>query len=250
MRKFLLAGLAILMAPTLAAADTITGTVTYLQRMMLPPDTVVEIVLQDSSRADASAKTLATYRIEAPGAPPYRFAFKYDPAQIDQAHTYTLRATATQGDKLLMTTDTAYPVLTRGAGTEAEMVMKMVASEEKMKPDSDFVNTYWKLLTLNGTEVPVASDQREPHVILRTDGSYNATVGCNMIRGGYAVDGAKVEFKPGPMTMMACVPPYGQFESDLIKALDAAESFGVSGESMELLDPTGGTLATFKAVYF
>ena len=150
MRKALLAALALAAAPTLAAAETVSGTVTYLQRMMLPPDSVVEIAFQDTSLADAPATTLATYRIEAPGAPPYAFAFDYDPAQIDEARSYTLRATVRQGDTLLMTTDTVYPVLTRGAGNEVEMVMKAVGqgSGTGETPDSDFVNTYWKLLTL------------------------------------------------------------------------------------------------------
>ncbi|NDR58244.1 YbaY family lipoprotein [Aliiruegeria sabulilitoris] len=250
MRRLFIALAALLMSPTLASAETITGTVSYLQRMMLPPDASVEILLQDVSRADAPAKTLVTYRIEAPGAPPYGFAIHYAPEQIDERLSYSLRASVKQGDKLLMTTDTAYPVLTRGAGTEVEMILRMVGGSEETKPDSDFVNTYWKLLTLNGEEVPVANNQREPHVILRSDGNYNATVGCNMILGGYEVSGAKVAFKPGPMTMMACIPPYDSFERDLVQALEAAASFGISGESMELLDPSGGTLATFRAVYF
>ncbi|SDI48876.1 YbaY family lipoprotein [Aliiruegeria lutimaris] len=250
MRRLFLALAALLMSPALASGETITGTVSYLQRMMLPPDAIVEIVLQDVSLADAPAKTLVTYRIEAPGAPPYGFAIHYAPEQVDERMSYGLRASVKQGEKLLMTTDTAYPVLTRGAGTEVEMILKMVSEPEASMPDSDFVNTYWKLLTLNGEEVPVANDQREPHVILRSDGTYNATVGCNMISGAYEVSGAEVEFKPGPMTMMACIPPYDSFENNLVKTLESAASFGISGESMELLDPAGGTLATFRAVDF
>ena len=97
MRRFFLAFLALLVTPAIAAADLITGKATYLQRMMLPPDAVVEITLQDVSRADAPAKVLATYRIEEPGAPPYAFAFQYDPAQIDERNSYTLRATVREG---------------------------------------------------------------------------------------------------------------------------------------------------------
>lgn len=252
MRRLVPVLLALALTPTFAAADVIKGTATYLQRMMLPPGSVVEIMMQDVSRADAPAKTLATYRIDNPGAPPYQFAFEYDPASIDERGSYSLRATVTNGDKLLMTTDTVYPVLTRGAGNEVEMVMKAVAqsgSEGSQKPNSDFVNTYWKVLTLQGQPVTVTENQKEPHLILRPDGSYNATAGCNMIAGGYEVEGAKVKFMPGPTTLMACVPPLDDYEAALIKVLGAAGSFGIDGESMELVDPAGGTLATFQAVY-
>ncbi|PRY25389.1 putative lipoprotein [Aliiruegeria haliotis] len=253
MRRLILATLALLLAPTLAAADMLTGTVTYLQRIMPPPGAVLEVTLQDISLADAPAKELATFTKTDLGGPPYRFAFKYDPATINPSNSYALRATITKDGALWMTTDTVYPVLTRGGGTEAEMILKMVAGmeESSAKPNSDFVNTYWKIETLGGEAIPAPQNsKREGHIILRADGNYSATVGCNMIQGGYAVDGAKVDFKPGPMTMMACVPPWDTLERTLVEVLGSAASFGISGETMELVDPAGGTLATFRAVYF
>lgn len=250
MRPALLALLAFLAAPSLASAEILTGTVTYLQRLMLPPTTTIEIALQDVSRADAPARTLATYRIPDPGAPPYRFAFAYDPARIDPSRSYTVMARVLVDEKLLMITDTAYPVLTRGGGTEVEMVMKMVGDTPPPKPDVDFVNTYWKILTLGGMSVEVQQDKREPHIILRTDGSYNATVGCNMIRGGYLLDGTEVSFQPGAATLMACPPPLDALERSLGQMLSSAARHRVQGEQMELLGPGDEVLATFQAVYF
>ncbi|MDV7142806.1 YbaY family lipoprotein [Tropicimonas sp. TH_r6] len=240
-----------LIAPALAAADTLSGTVTYLQRIAMPPDAVLTVEVQDVSRADAPAEVIAHQTIASPGNPPYAFAFDFDPETIDPAHSYSMRATMHQDGKLLMTTDQAYPVLTRGAGDSVEMVMKMVSeSDQAAKPDSPMVNTYWKLLTLKGEAVPVAKEGREAHLILRNDGNFSATVGCNQINGGYDITGADLGFTPGPMTMMACIPPFDRFEQDLVETLGTAAGFGISGESMELLDPAGGTLATFRAVYF
>ena len=245
MRRPLLLAFAIALTPVLAMADTITGTVTYLQRIVLPPDAVLEVDFQDVSRADAPARTLATYRMENLGTPPYPFAFQYDPAWVDEAISYRLRATVHEGDQLLMTTDTAYPVLTRGAGVEVEMVLKPVAP----KPDSDFINTYWKLLTLDGEAVPVSDNQPEPNLMLRVDGTYNATVGCNMIRGTYKADDATVSFGPGMMTRKACLPPLDRLEQSLARTLGAATGHRIKGENLDLLDASGKVLATFRAVY-
>ncbi|SNS23381.1 YbaY family lipoprotein [Tropicimonas sediminicola] len=250
MRSFLLALMALIGAPAPGIAETLTGTVTYLQRIMLPPSAEVVISFQDVSRADAPAEVLATYRIPEPGAPPYRFAFAYDPARIDPAHSYTVMARVIEGDRLLMITDTAYPVLTRGGGTDVEMILKMANDTPPPKPDVDFVNTYWKILTLGDTPIEVQDNAREPHVILRTDGSYNATVGCNMIRGGYELNGPSVRFLPGAATMMACPPPLDALERSLGEMLEAASEHRVSGEQMELVGPEGETLATFRAVDF
>lgn len=250
MPRLSLAALALALAPGLAAADTITGTVTYRERMMLPPDAVLEVQFQDTSLADAPAETLATYELADPGAPPYRFAFEYDPARIDESRSYTLRATIHRGDRLMMTTDTVYPVLTLGAGTEVDMLLRMVSSDSAMKPDSDIVNTYWKILSLKGEDLPVAENQREGHVILRSDGAYSATVGCNMIGGGYTLDGTEVTFQPGPTTLMACVPPLDSFERDLLEVLAQAARIEVDGEAMQMLDADGTALGQFRAVYF
>ncbi len=248
MRIFVLALLAALTGPALAAAETITGTVTYLQRIMLPPGTTIEVALEDTSLADAPAKSLATFVIDDAGAPPYRFAFAYDPDSFDDRTSYTLRATARNGDTLLMTTDTVYPVVTRGAGTEVEMVMKMVAQDDTTaEPGAELVDTHWKITSLNGAPVTVTADQRQPHLILRADGTYAATAGCNMLLGGYTLDGGSVSFQSGPTTLMACIPPLDAYESALIGALQGATGVGIDGTTMQLIDGTGGTLATFEA---
>lgn len=46
-------------APTPASRATVTGTVTYRERIALPPGATVTVRLQDVSRADAPAEVLA-----------------------------------------------------------------------------------------------------------------------------------------------------------------------------------------------
>src|SRR5690606_28033950 len=61
--------------PTPAAQDeelgmptgVLTGTVTYLQRVALPPGSVIEVRLQDVSRADAAAEVIASQTITTAG---------------------------------------------------------------------------------------------------------------------------------------------------------------------------------------
>src|SRR5512134_1384757 len=101
-----------------AAGNAVTGTVTYLQRSALPPTAVIEVVLQDVSRMDAPAVTISSQRIEANGKQvPFSYELKYDPAQIDEKNTYAVRATIKDGGKLLFTSTTHTPVITRGAPT-------------------------------------------------------------------------------------------------------------------------------------
>jgi len=90
-----------------------TGTVTYLQRIALPPGSVIEVQLEDVSRADAAAEIIASQTITTSGENvPIPFELTYDPAQIEPRNRYALRARITiEGDLRWINTENQ-PVLT------------------------------------------------------------------------------------------------------------------------------------------
>jgi putative lipoprotein len=104
----------------------VTGTMMYRERIALPPGSVAEVWLLDTSIADAPAKEIAYQVIEDPGTPPIPFALDYDPSKIDERMQYGVRATIRHEGQLLFTSDTHNPVLTRGAGNTADVMLIMV----------------------------------------------------------------------------------------------------------------------------
>ena len=104
----------------------VTGTLMYRERIFLPPGVVAEVWLLDTSLADAPAVEIAYQTIEDPGNPPIPFVLEYDPQQIREGMQYGVRATIRHGGQLLFTSDTHYPVLTRGAGNTAEVMLIMI----------------------------------------------------------------------------------------------------------------------------
>lgn len=101
----------------------VTGTLMKRDRMALPPTVVAEVRLLDVSKADAPAEELALQRIENPGQVPIAFELEYDPEAIDARLSYAVQAKLLLGEQLLYVTDTHYPVLTRGAGNEVELML-------------------------------------------------------------------------------------------------------------------------------
>ena len=104
----------------------VTGTLMYRERMALPPGSVAEVWLLDTSLADAPAEEIAYQQIEDPGSPPIPFVLDYDRRKIREGMQYGVRATIRDGARLLFTSDTHYPVLTRGAGNKADVMLVMV----------------------------------------------------------------------------------------------------------------------------
>jgi uncharacterized lipoprotein YbaY/heat shock protein HslJ len=104
----------------------ISGTITYRERIALSPQAVVEISLQDVSRADAPAKLIAHQRITNPGQVPIPFEIRYKPEDIDERMTYAVQARILEGGRPMFINDTHTAVLTRGAGNRVEMVLVRV----------------------------------------------------------------------------------------------------------------------------
>jgi putative lipoprotein len=112
-----------------AAQARVTGSVTYLQRVALPPGAVIKVQLLEVSRADAAALVLGEQLIQAEGRQaPFAFAIVYDAARIDPRMSYAVGARIEDGGRLLFINDQRYAVLTRGAPTHVDMVLRAVGA--------------------------------------------------------------------------------------------------------------------------
>jgi len=110
-----------------ATTGSITGTVACLQRIALPPAAIVQVQLQDVSRADGSAETIAQERITLGDRQvPVPFELKFDPHEIDAKHAYVVTARILVDDQLRFLSDKAYPVLTRDNPSRVEIILKPV----------------------------------------------------------------------------------------------------------------------------
>lgn len=100
-------------------SSLVTGTVTYLPRIALPPNALIEVSLADVSRADAPASILSTQTIESGGRQvPFAFELPYDPAQIDSRYSYAVQARITVDGQLRFINTTRTSVITNGGPTQ------------------------------------------------------------------------------------------------------------------------------------
>jgi putative lipoprotein len=106
-----------------AKTGRVTGTVTYRERIALPPDAVVEVQLLDVSLMDVAATLIAEQTITPQHQVPIAFELPYDPADIDERLSYAVRATIRIGEKAMFITNRSYPVLTRGTPNHVDLVL-------------------------------------------------------------------------------------------------------------------------------
>ena len=113
--------------PTPTAKAQVTGTVSYRERIMLPPGHVLTVRVEDVSLADAPARVMVEAQEPIAGAPPYRVVLAFSGAEVDPRHTYAVRADIRDpSGALVFVTDTRHAVLTQGAPSSADIVLKAV----------------------------------------------------------------------------------------------------------------------------
>jgi putative lipoprotein len=107
----------------------VTGTVTYRERVALPPTAAITVQLVDVSRADAPAIMLGEQVTQAAGKQvPFAFEIAFDPAKIEASHSYAVQARIEEDGELRFISDRHYAVITRGAPTRVDMVLRSVGT--------------------------------------------------------------------------------------------------------------------------
>jgi putative lipoprotein len=101
----------------------VTGTVSYRERIALPPDAVVLVQLRDVSLMDVAAKLISEQIIKPEHSVPIPFSLPYAAQDIDERMTYSVFATIRSGDRLLFVSDRSYPVLTRGNSDHVDLIL-------------------------------------------------------------------------------------------------------------------------------
>ncbi len=237
-------------AAPVAGRAQVTGTLMFRERIILRPGTVVEVSLLDTSRADAPATELARQVIENPDPPPIPFVLEYDEGAIDERFSYSVRAVVKRGDRLLLTTDTHYPVLTRGAGNSVELMLVAPAARpsENSRADATLKNTYWKLISIAGEPYEHTSSNAEPRIQFSLgEDRLSGFTGCNDFTGSYSVDGDRLELGVVAATRKACLEGMN-IEQRYLQALRAVDAYRISGNMLVLLED-GSPRLGFRAVY-
>jgi putative lipoprotein len=212
-----------------SSGGTVTGTVAYRERMALPPDAVVQVQLSDVSRQDAPATVVAETTITPAGRQvPIPFELHYGADAIDQKHSYAVRATIRSGNRLLYTTNTAAPVITRGNPTQVPLML-VQASGTAATPRAELWGTSWRLADLQGSP---ALQGVEATLEFPERGKVAGKGSCNRFFGTANVSGDSLTLSKMGATLMACVGPGMEQEGRYLKALGAARRYSLEGDTL------------------
>ncbi|CAG19385.1 YbaY family lipoprotein [Photobacterium profundum] len=92
---------------------TVTGSLTYRERIALPDNARITVALSDVSKMDVAAEVISSQAFMSEGKQaPYDFSLRYILQDIKSSHTYAISARIEVNGKLIFITDTANHVIT------------------------------------------------------------------------------------------------------------------------------------------
>jgi len=111
-------------APVPANATAVRGTISIGGLSKLPGQLQLRLRLLDMSDPSVVPPVVAERIEPAPAQLPYAYALPYEAAQLNEAGKYVIEASLVAGDAVLYGTPMAIPVVTQGAGNNADIALE------------------------------------------------------------------------------------------------------------------------------
>lgn len=212
----------------LAASKTLRGSVSYRERLALPPDSILEVRLLDVSLADAPSTTIAVTRVKTRHRMPIPYRLRFDDKRIKPGRSYALQARITVNGRLWFITTTRHSIFT-GGRDETDIQVERVKSG---KPEASDPSGKWLAESIRKGGV---IDNLQTVIDIASDGKVSGSGGCNRIAGKATISGVRITFGPMISTKMACAPAVMDQESKFLSALGDVQRFAVDRQRGKLI---------------
>lgn len=234
-----------------AATRTIDIEVSYRERIILPPESILTVTLEDVSKMDTHSTVIAHSSLPLTTTPPYSLSIEYDPLLINDRSSYNLRGRIHLGDRLLfISTEHLDPFLTKQPSPIHLLLYKTGNRDIKSNVSvASLVNTTWKLLALNGANAEPGADGRPLSLLFAPEKNrISGYSGCNNFTAGFAYQKDKLHIGQLASTMKMCAQAMAQ-EQKFLQLLAKVVSYEIEGERLTLYDGAKTAALHFESSY-
>lgn len=248
--RVLVALLALLSAPAWAQPVILDGTVTYRERIALPPDAWLRVMLVELDGAGPVVG--ATASIPTRGEVPIAFVLNVRSDVDAYDGTHGLIAEISSGGRVLFRNPLPVPVA-EPPGQLTHIIVNFTPDpivdpkepEETEEPEDPvpllppapgLVDTVWSVTSVGGNPV---LENSKPTLSIAADYRAGGTGGCNSFFTEATISGDSISFGPAAATMMACDQDIMDQEHAYFLGLEAVTSYDLDAQGLRLLDAAG-----------
>lgn len=235
---------------------TISGELTYRQRIALIPGGTATVTVIEVSLQDVAAPVIADVEIDLGDQQvPIPFDLEFDATDLDPNGVYAVRATITGPDgELQWTTDTVHPVdpTQTDIAVRTLLLVQVVRFVDSSPDTSDTTSAApspfvggWRVVDIDGTPV---LDGAPATFVFDTDGNLGGTTGCNSYSTSYrAVDRSVTIDADIVTTLMACEEGVAAQEAEFLDIVNDVATIEIVGDGTTLLvTSTTGAVVTAR----
>lgn len=243
--RILLIAMALLggMAPSWAERLTISGDVTYRERVDLPAGAVLSIGLVDLAKPDVS-RVAARGAIATPGKVPLRFNLGFDDSVLSAGTSYGLIAEILGADNAVwFRTAQPYPVDPHTPPADLVVTVAFLGhAAAAATPTPNVIGVTWVAKTIAGN--PTA-DGVESSLSIAEDMRAGGRGGCNSWFAQAELGDTNLAFSAVAATRMACASDAANAqETAWFDALGQTRFYHLVDDQLSLLDANGAEVAT------
>lgn len=219
--------------------EMISGTVTYLERIALPPNAELVVALDRFGEGEHINITEVTIQVGDKQVP-IPFVVPYLPNWISEGSTYGIRAEIRIDGQVRFESDAHAMVIANGVD-EVEITLVQAMS----RPAWQIEDVRWELIEFD--QFQAAEGPRPNFILDSTRASMGGHTGVNIFGGEYTLSNGHLQIDPGMQTMMAGTPEQMEMERHFLLTLQLANR--VTIESGDLYLWRGDRLlASFRAI--
>lgn len=222
--------------PAIAAELTLTGTVTYRERIALPQGAVLRVTLVDTEAGNA----LVSAATAIPNQSPIGFSLNVH-RTLPADRSYGLTAEITADGRVMFRSREAVPVDLLAPVPVGILVQHVPEPRPDPAPTpplppQELVDVVWTVTSIGGRPV---SGSRPLTLSIAPDYRVGGSGGCNNYFTEASIEGDAIGFGPAAATRMACAESVMAQEATYFTALAAVTKFELDGTSLRLLDAAG-----------
>lgn len=233
--------------PTPDAA--VTGMAVVRERVVLPPDAVLQATLLDVSDPDAPPVVLGRQVQQPAGQPPFALQIPYLSARWAPKGHYEVRVAVFLNDRLVLSTQARHPVPAEPAFRRVSVQLhRQIPHPATLDAAVPLLLTHWQLREIAGEPVaPLPGGVAAPHLVLQAEPAQAAGwAGCNRFLADYALEGGRLRFANLTSNITLCLQS-ATLETRFLSALGAVEGFRQRFTELVLHSADGDPLLRFEA---
>ncbi|MEZ5895431.1 MAG: META domain-containing protein [Parvularculaceae bacterium] len=221
------------------AMTTISGSITYRERILPPKDSYAVVQLNDVSRADAPAETLAEDVISLNGkSVSVEYNLTVDADILDPRMTYAVRAKILDNaDALLWTSDSVHRIDPLAGDQTLDMIILKRVESSANAVSSTLTDGSWQVESINGVDV---IDTSKTSIAFGEDGRIVGVAGCNRFSADYSAHGGLLQIGAAAVTERACVPALADQEQRFFDVFNNITRYAYDANGVLLLNTDDG----------